>query len=282
MKKNYYLTFAIILISSFNALSQEFPTRGEVYDYEIGDVFHMVNTEKAGEYGEWYYTDSIVRIKKVIDKVYSINNDTVIFEFFVKEAKIFEYQPNIYSEYELTLYYTNLDEIVSGDSIIEDPEVFNGRKMVLFDTIYIEGAEEDRYERSWVIGCGQTKNNSDYFSWANIMRQLYTRELVYFKKGEEEWGEELVMVGVEEDIFENNFTVFPNPVQDRLYISTHIASQNQFSIQFYNSTGQLMNTLSVSSNDVYVDMSNYSNGLYYVKLLNESGSILAKQKVLKI
>ena len=136
------------------------------------------------------------------------------------------------------------------------------------------------WNRDFVLGLGcvfEYYNNFDS-EWPSHS----DFELVYYKKGDEEWGEELVLVGVEEDILENDFKIFPNPVQGQLYISTHIASQNQFSIQVFNSTGQIVKSLSVSSRLLNIDMSVFSKGFYYVNLVDENGMASAKQKVLKI
>lgn len=40
MKRIYFLLFSLLLLISSVSYSQDYPTIGEVYDYDVGDVFH--------------------------------------------------------------------------------------------------------------------------------------------------------------------------------------------------------------------------------------------------
>jgi len=60
---------------------------------------------------------------------------------------------------------------------------------------------------------------------------------------------------------ENEFTVYPNPVKNQLYIKTN---QQNYIVEIYNQTGQLIST---NKNINSLDISTYNNGLYLVKLI---------------
>lgn len=281
MKRYILIVVSSLLISLGSLFAQEFPTRGEVYDYEVGDVFHIVDIHKIQSGSSEDYWDSTIKVLEVVNKSFSMDFDTVCYQIFRKSTQFSVENTNqVYSETHNDVCYTNLEEEFLGDTLLQDSDDYNGREYIENRSITYNGYGPVTEIYHWVIGCGLAYD-LDREEGSGFM-ESYSKRLVYFKKGDEEWGEELVMVGVEEDITDNNFTVFPNPVQDKLYISTHIASQNQCSIQVYNSTGQLVNSFSVSSNDLYVDMSPFSNGIYYIHLIDENEIALAKQKILKI
>ncbi|MDP2685858.1 MAG: T9SS type A sorting domain-containing protein [Aequorivita sp.] len=73
-----------------------------------------------------------------------------------------------------------------------------------------------------------------------------------------------------EDFAAVDFKIFPNPASDYLNIQTK-ASEYNFSI--YNSLGQVMNANSVENR---IDISNLSNGIYFIKIETESGSATKK------
>ena len=279
MKRIIIFTIGFFLLISSIVFSQDFPTRAEVYDYDIADVFHRVNTTSEGEYGEWYYTDSVIRIMEVIDKAYTQNNDSICYVFFIKKHEIYESYPhNNYSEDTMTSYITNLDDLVEGDTVVEDPELFNGRKIVRYNWANIEGPEESHYSKRWVVGCGRTTNTTSHFSWATLMNVLYTNELVYYKKGDEEWGEEQVIVGIADIEKVNGILIYPNPALEMI----NIQSNENAIIQIYHSTGQLQLSKEVSPSDSQIDISQFPAGVYFVNILDENGLIIGKSKFLKL
>lgn len=66
-----------------------------------------------------------------------------------------------------------------------------------------------------------------------------------------------------------NLTMFPNPCQDFTII--HIPNANTFSVQLFDPLGNLFAAnVEKSSEELIVDLSNASTGLYFVRLKNES------------
>jgi hypothetical protein len=189
MKRIYFLLFSLLLVFYSVSYSQDFPTRCEIYDYEVGDEFHKIEMYKYGEYTEWYFTDSTIKIIEVLDKIISDNNDTITYEFFVRKLNIFESDPQMsYYEYTTSTTYSDLYQIMTGDSVIENEELFNGRTMVITEDTYFEGPQENYFEWNWVTGCGLTYYYHYTFNWVGITRELITQNLVYFKKRRRRMG----------------------------------------------------------------------------------------------
>jgi len=75
------------------------------------------------------------------------------------------------------------------------------------------------------------------------------------------FGKKLPIAVDELNYIENEFSLYPNPVNNQLYIKTN---QKKYTIEIYNQTGQLIST---NKNINSIDISLYNNGLYLVKLI---------------
>ena len=86
----------------------------------------------------------------------------------------------------------------------------------------------------------------------------------------DEWTEysEDCSLGIENNTF-SNFTIYPNPTQDLLFIETQ---QHIETVKIYNLQGQLIKESSSNS----MDVSNLNTGLYFAKIIVEGKSITRK------
>ena len=73
---------------------------------------------------------------------------------------------------------------------------------------------------------------------------------------------------------ENKYAIYPNPVNDRLYIETHSLTQT---IEIYDVFGrpQVTETPSHQGN-LTIDVSNLNSGIYFVKVVTEKGEVVKK------
>ena len=76
--------------------------------------------------------------------------------------------------------------------------------------------------------------------------------------------------------YENRFKIYPNPVNDRLYIETQTLTQT-LTIEIYDIYGrrQVAETPSHQGN-VAIDVSNLKSGIYFVKVRTEEGDIVKR------
>ena len=74
-----------------------------------------------------------------------------------------------------------------------------------------------------------------------------------------------MMLESNENNYENNFLISPNPTWD--FITIQLKNSEKEEIQIYNSIGQLVNEISVSNNSK-IDVSDLSNGIYFIKSKN--------------
>lgn len=86
-------------------------------------------------------------------------------------------------------------------------------------------------------------------------------------------------VGINENDLNIDYTLFPNPVQQKLYL---FANQylNDVTLRIFNVNGQLVHQQqnNAFTTTVELDLSQLSNGLYSLQLLNKTGTLLRKKQ----
>lgn len=70
---------------------------------------------------------------------------------------------------------------------------------------------------------------------------------------------------------EIKYLMYPNPVEDILYIEIPMSQEKDIHLSVYNSTGHLI--LEKQGEVQYIDMSNCTNGVYFVQIINPDGTI---------
>ena len=73
--------------------------------------------------------------------------------------------------------------------------------------------------------------------------------------------------------FENNFQIYPNPVDDILYINS---KENITEVNVYTVVGVKMTTVNRQQTTVSVDMSGYNSGIYFVEVKTEKENLIKK------
>jgi len=249
------ITYLLILLSGF-IFSQELPTNGDIYNYEIGDIFHF--HEYANGAGSVF--SATVNIE-ILDKYYSDNGDTLFYNSMNKRYEIGSEYPNgIYTETIETIYYTNLNEELEADSINSNPDLYNGR-ITIFNIFSIPPYQ---VWRNWyTVGCGHVYHK---YSDGEI-GVIYEINLVYFKKGEEEWGEEHTIVGISDnpDHYDKSsfINVFPNPVVNQLTFSIPELSEESV-LYIKDLSGKIIALfqLSKTQSQLIWDCSHLTSGIY--------------------
>jgi len=288
MKRIYFLLFSLLFLFSSVSYSQDFPMRGEIYNFEIGDVFHKIEKYLIDENGtgnDAVLVDSTIKIITVIDK-YFFNDSNSVAYIFHRNLQTFTLDYNgeiIYTnsyENEYEDYYHDLQLEFEGDTLIQDSEFYNDRPFVIRENSWIEGGGNEEYYvlGHFVVGCGNMTSFASHFIWSNVLTLINDDRIVYYKKGDEEWGEAQTIVGLNELNQETELKIFPNPTFDYINVSTNEKSE----IQIYNSTGQLLLRQKANSDNTQVDVSAFPADIYFVNLINEDGLIIGKSKFLKL
>ncbi len=87
------------------------------------------------------------------------------------------------------------------------------------------------------------------------------------------WNPGVLGIGGPDANISSGLTVYPNPVMDKLYVKG-IPSQSM--IRIYDSNGRMVFNQTESNNMVFIDMSSFSPGFYFLKSENGSAKIVKK------
>lgn len=84
-------------------------------------------------------------------------------------------------------------------------------------------------------------------------------------------------IGLHEIIEFENFKLFPNPTKDKLTLEFSISDGSVAKLELINSTGQIVNSFESKNHKQEIDLSVFSNGIYFLKIQTQSG-----QKIIKV
>lgn len=272
-KVNYFVILIMSLLITFGIKAQDFSTREEVYDYETGDEFHFsskyLNIKNEG-------FEDITNLV-IFGKYYSLQEDTV---FYIQEVQNRRrdlingnWEPWTYSYYTDTLLYTQLDTLIV---LCSEPECYvysngsycNGRQVNKSYT-YIPDLMASISEK-YVVGCGKTEFHYTS-SYGNI-----DSTLVYYKKGDEEWGSP-VIVGVGESSAQyNKLEIYPNPASSLININYNAPYYGI--VYIYSIHGNLVKEINIIDNVNEIDISDLNPDIYFLKFDLE-GKIVIKKLV---
>jgi len=244
----------IIIVGLFpiTSKSQDILTNAEVYDFNVGDIFHTEQIMDGGGFGE-----RIVLNIEILDKYYSDDYEILSYiREFEKSHFISDPPEWIYSYYIDTLIIGNLDSLVYDgniDIVYSHPYLFNGRTICEnewnneFNWGYIR----------WVEGCGNTgsyiENIEPTFA-SNLI------QLVYYKKGEEEWGLPMIVSSEEIDAGTSAISIFPNPAKD--YIKIIADEPEDMIIRLVTLNGKEVLNAKLNPKNGTIDISRLSPGIY--------------------
>ena len=159
------------------------------------------------------------------------------------------------------LFYTDLDSLVNDgliDEVGSEPWMYNGR-------LYNEYLPCECILKLYVVGCGMAED-------VNVEEPNYACNisLVYFKKGEEEWGNPIEFYTGMNKVNEiSEIKVYPNPASDYLHIDIESGNITIEEAIIYNHLGQkVLEDVPVNNT---VDVSKLKPGIYFIEVeTNES------------
>lgn len=260
----------IIFLFIYSSLgAQDQLTNGEIFNYEIGDIFH------------WYWSSSgdlDKRILTVIEKEFSENNDTVFYTYDrLRNYNYPDAEPpwGIFTHDTLTEYYTDLLEFREDyDSSTVDPDYFNNRTINYHYYGMSSGEGGTSIHSRFGEGLGRV-----YYNYAQTLSGFPSswaeEHLVYYKKGEEEYGEPLVL-SIEESSLPSFIKVYPNPCSDRIYWSITNENQEVEKAMIFDMTGNLIKSQRINHSEQGISVSEIESGIYLLKLKMESGVVQSR------
>jgi hypothetical protein len=116
------------------------------------------------------------------------------------------------------------------------------------------------YEMRYINGLG-----GPYYSCSGMAGDSEERKLVYYKKGETEWGNRLVITGVTNLKPDDLLKVFPNPARDGVTFQLNDVT-GIHEVKIYSPTGTLVKSEQFEGSLCIIHLAGLKSGLYLYKL----------------
>jgi len=253
----------------------------DYFDFNIGDEFHhsLYVGSNGGGYYSGFRTEKVLS-KQVVDQdhfKYTIElyewgtiSDPDGGGYVFKHDTIVKTYPDlILSEDINKMPFENLDTVDPRRYFLTN-EGFNGRQSKMFgnrilqktDSCFQVGLCEGSGEYFWIEGAGYSFNsyNAETGEWDEA--------LVYFKKGDETWGNELVPpVSVPEIQSPHLTQVYPNPANNFVYVKlTHFKTGSHARISIIDLKGRSVYRGSFNSDKLKIDVNDWPGGIFIFKI----------------
>lgn len=257
----------------------------EIYNFDIGDVFHFIKTTT---------TATIRTINRVLTKTtYGIDSVTYTLENCEKIiSSTYPYDESIHDTITVKYYFgeeadTNWLCKLPGEFEREDGEeadIFsytinpsqNRRSKYISWSGYVYSTGNcwkptDGYlypigTGTYTEGLGKTQSYWKHFTGTQWVQMQ--EDLVYYKKGTESWGSPVstdcsALFGIEDNSLPLFITVFPNPASDKLMIGRPDQNSKP-AILVYDSFGRIC-FRNDHFNSESIDVSGFAEGIYILR-----------------
>jgi hypothetical protein len=145
------------------------------------------------------------------------------------------------------------------------------------DGFYVEFSQ-DTTSSSWTLLATLSVDEETYIhTGLNDGEQFFYRVSAFNAVGSSAFSnvaETTVSVNSFHDFFENNISIYPNPVKNHLFIN---ANQNNGNLlaEIFDLTGKRIKEVNIINNLEKIDVSEFDNGMYYLKInANEGVKVL--------
>lgn len=234
------LFLCLLALIGFQSAQAQLFTKGDVYDFEIGDEFHYRHEAAGGVTGPPYTKEVIRVLNKYSSPTHlyyemgniDLNDSTNVLNTYVDSFLLTSLNDPVIDT--SSLWNFN-DTIFSHDTTITNPNFYGGMpyQRLFFTKNLPHGYEPPTWFHSFVKGCGEVNY---YRSQQN---GALSRSLVYSKKGSVIWGASL-FTGISEISSLPSLEILPNPFINQLELSLSEVPSTPIFFELYNAVGKLV------------------------------------------
>lgn len=87
---------------------------------------------------------------------------------------------------------------------------------------------------------------------------------------------EFIMVNTKNIFDSSTLNIHPNPTNGKVWINIQFQKENDCQVKLYNLTGKLLVSLEGNEKDLFLDLSEYPNGIYFISVMYDYQSITKK------
>lgn len=277
-------------------------TKGEVYNYSVGDEWIKVRIYPNLKRVYWYCN--------VLKKYFSANGDTVYYEIYRKSEKVTliagsGLQVSNISKGVYTDYYTGLNQLVTSQLPEESKPLSNyklhrssmyirscggyqyqnitvgieeGWRSCQNDSTKLTIFESDGGDISYLEGLG-TLSSYYYNTYGG---DSYYENLVFFKKGTDTCGTHSMPDAIQENSIEEiAVEIYPNPASKQVIISAISDSPDGINGSMYDGMGKKVSQFVIRDGFKTLSLDHLSNGIYYFQFHTEEGTISRKKLIVQ-
>ena len=277
-------TSYLLLGKSTPSVGMQNLTWNEVWDFDVGDVFHYVIDEEV--VGVSIYSQLI---QEILSKEVIPDSNKVIYTIErCKKKSVSAPPPNVFYSHDTITVTCTFQSDTSHIAALPREFVNIGGEAPIHSRLFpsynerqthnkmmgvyyssnppcwhppFEFISEERYTK----GLGRTKD-----SWFAVWEH-YSLNLVYYKKGSETWGTPVAtdcstLVPVEEPPApQTEFSIYPNPASTHITVETQVPSQ----LSILNLNGLELLKQPITEPKTIIDISSLPNGVYFVRVMGE-------------
>jgi hypothetical protein len=119
-----------------------------------------------------------------------------------------------------------------------------------------------------------------YYTCHGFMGDMQENKLVYYKKGNETWGEELIINSVNSPEISKQIKAYPNPVSDKLCFDLRDFNST-CTVEIINIQAKTLKTGTINSFSNSINLKELNTGLYFYKL-TKNGELIQQGKFIKL
>ena len=138
-----------------------------------------------------------------------------------------------------------------------------------------------------VLTIAETPNIDWTFSYS--LSGSYDADMTITSSG---WGDQGLFVVLEElsscnplkvekPVINDLINIYPNPTENTINVEINSQNINSFDTEIYNVQGKLIFMKNYKSNSINIDISDFSKGMYLLKIKDEKGNIIKTEKIVK-
>lgn len=287
-------------IAEYNLIGLSNPAFGvqnltwfDVFDFQKNDEIHITDNESTVWSDNNYLISISKEIYKYLDRI--DNQDSIIYKYSRIQTISNQWADSSSFKYfndtlQTTIKRNLAFEKLPGEPIIENDylsaySMQNDRNLYKIEPGYddkLYSQDDSCWNMMFADGCFVRNEyikglGGPYFNCGSSMGFGFaTRELVYYKKGDDIWGHPLTITGIQNREVTNNIDVYPNPAHDYLIIETNSMNSTFY---IYDVSARKVKTEIINSEKSKIDISNMKAGVYFYRLTNNM-SILKTGKLL--
>jgi hypothetical protein len=136
------------------------------------------------------------------------------------------------------------------------------------------------FSKYYIEGLGGPYWNYGSFGSENL------REVVYFKKGDEEWGEpyncdSLLITGTTESVGVPSFTIAPNPMEETTRILINSQGGSRISFQLMDSMGAVIREGQIEGDGTLFPRKGLASGIYFLRIMDSKSDLGTRKLVIQ-